>query len=927
MNANRIMGTSSRRFLSVILALILAASGAVLADGKDGKKNFKEGQKYGQQQQWDMAAQKFAMALAAEPNNAEYRIHYLQALQRASLMYVARGDALADQNDLSGAYAAYRQAYNYDPGNEIAKFKMDRMLELQMARLSGTSEQFKYNTRTGNIKPASNEIQVASKPRSVNDTPMDLNITNAPLKHTIKALTEPLNLNVVFDDQVQDNLRVTIDLKNVTPARALDIILMQKKLAFEQIDRRTIFIYSDSNPGNRSRYEKLLIKTFYLNNISAQQAKNVILQILPPGRQIAIVDPVGGTGGGNSNILVVKATPAELQLVQDVLNSIDKNKNEVVLDIEIYEVANDSIVQIGNQIVTSPIDVTRTLFNNDGKPIGAVTTKSPSLSNLGGIGLDNLNNAGDASIVGSLFTPFLGGIGTLFGLPPTQLSLLQSRGKSRLLHKTQLHVIDGGENETKVGRKVPVRVGSQYPIFGGGINYGGLGGLNNNNNGVVNNSSGVAQNIATGLTAGLGVFNGFGNPFDAIQYQDVGLVIKAKPTITNEGYVEIKMNFESSDVLSSSIDALNLTPTFVQRTLNTVARIQDGVTAVVAGVNQDSRGESRAGVPVLGMLPLIGRLFATPRQQSNQTDIIITVTPHIVRSAGITPNDYLARVGPPQVGGMNQSIEDALNRAQVEEEQEQRLIAERQSPGAPDAGGPAPATQPANFDDQRPQEVSQPVSFNAQPAPGAFPMPAFQPGANPSARGLIKSLTPRTADTPAFPEKREADAPVNQERVVELDGQTEQEPDRSGETPKANGADANSAVSFSLSPQPIRERLGKSFTVAVEVSGGRQMSGADIALKYDATKLQVKSVRDSGLFGPRPLFSYDFDKKGALTVKLEHPDGAPTPTRGRLITVEFIAIGEGQSEIAFKGGQTKARAGNAQVPVTGSSLQVIIAND
>ena len=97
------------------------------------------------------------------------------------------------------------------------------------------------------------------------------------------------------------------------------------------------------------------------------------------------------------------------------------------------------------------------------------------------------------------------------------------------------------------------------------------------------------------------------------------------------------------------------------------------------------------------------------------------------------------------------------------------------------------------------------------------------------------------------------------------------------------------------------------------------MSEADIALKYDATKLQVKSVRDGSLFGPRPLFSYDFDKKGALTVKLEHPDGAPTPTRGRLVTVEFIAIGEGQSEIAFDGGQTRARAGNAQVPVTGSS--------
>ena len=127
----------------------------------------------------------------------------------------------------------------------------------------------------------------------------------------------------------------------------------------------------------------------------------------------------------------------------------------------------------------------------------------------------------------------------------------------------------------------------------GGLSNNNDGVVNNNNNGVVNNSGGVAQNIATGLTAGLGLFNGFGNPFDAIQYQDVGLVIKAKPTITNDGYVEIKMNFENSDVLSSGIDALNLTPTFVQRTLNTVARIQDGVTAVVAGVNQDSRGESR----------------------------------------------------------------------------------------------------------------------------------------------------------------------------------------------------------------------------------------------------------------------------------------------------------------------------------------------
>ena len=133
---------------------------------------------------------------------------------------------------------------------------------------------------------------------------------------------------------------MTIEMNDATVSRALDIVLMQKKLAFEQVDRRTIFIYPD-NVNNRPRFEKLLIKTFYLNNVSAQTVKNVLSQMLPPGRQAATVDAMGGSGGSpsGSNVLIVKATPAELQLVQDLINNIDKNKNEVVLDIEADELA------------------------------------------------------------------------------------------------------------------------------------------------------------------------------------------------------------------------------------------------------------------------------------------------------------------------------------------------------------------------------------------------------------------------------------------------------------------------------------------------------------------------------------------------------------------------------------------------------------
>ncbi|MBO0724535.1 MAG: hypothetical protein J2P52_02965, partial [Blastocatellia bacterium] len=592
MNMNRSIGTSGRRFLAVFLSLcLLLLPGAALADGKDGngngKKNYKEGLKYEQLQQWDMAAQKFALALSAEPNNPEYKVHYLQSLSRASLMYITRGDALADQNDYNGAYVAYRQAYSYDPGNEISKFKMDRMVELQKALTSGTSDKVSYNTKTGAMVPVGNTIQVANNVRARGDIATDIKFVNIPFKQAVKSLSETLKMNVVFDDSIRND-PVTVDLKDVTVAKALDIVLMQKKYAFEEVDRRTIFIYPD-NTNNRPRFEKLLIQTFYLNNISAQTVKNVLAQMLPAGRQSATVDQIGGPGGGSSsgsNVLIVKATPAELQLVKDLIANIDKNKNEVVLDIEIYEVSNDSLTQIGNQFVTSPVSATQNILDSNGNVTGTTTVQSASLGALGGIGLSGLQGIqGGTSIGGNLFSPFLGGVGTLIGFPPSQISLLQSRGKSKLLHKTQIHVLDGGENETKVGRRVPVSLGSQF--FGGGINVG----LGNNTG--INGTNGVAGGIANGLLNGLNGLNGlspYGSGFNSIQYQDVGLVIKAKPQITNEGYVEIKMNFESSDIqASATTDAQNLTPTFTQRSLNTVARIQDGVTAVVAGVNQDSK--------------------------------------------------------------------------------------------------------------------------------------------------------------------------------------------------------------------------------------------------------------------------------------------------------------------------------------------------
>src|ERR687887_133831 len=77
------------------------------------------------------------------------------------------------------------------------------------------------------------------------------------------------------------------------------------------------------------------------------------------------------------------------------------------------------------------------------------------------------------------------------------------------------------------------------------------------------------------------------------------------------------------------------------------------------------------------MVPLVGRLFGQPNNTTQNTDIIITVTPHIKRSQGINKEDYLARMAGSQTGGPAPSVEDVVYRAQQEDEQERRLIAQQ----------------------------------------------------------------------------------------------------------------------------------------------------------------------------------------------------------------------------------------------------------
>jgi type II secretory pathway component GspD/PulD (secretin) len=129
------------------------------------------------------------------------------------------------------------------------------------------------------------------------------------------------------------------------------------------------------------------------------------------------------------------------------------------------------------------------------------------------------------------------------------------------------------------------------------------------------------------IDAGSGGGTG-GFPVAQVTQQQTGIILRATPHVTADGHILLELHAERSAAELAPSDAGFI---FRNQTADTRVLVQDGETAVIAGLTQTERTEARSGIPLLSSLPLIGRLFQVERQQQIQQDLIILVTPNLVR--------------------------------------------------------------------------------------------------------------------------------------------------------------------------------------------------------------------------------------------------------------------------------------------------------
>ena len=183
--------------MRIVVSLLLVSAlflVPISAFAKKGDAHYKKGLEYEHALQWDKAAQEFTLAVAADPGNPEYQLHFRRAAFNASQAFMEQGRALAAQKDYVGAYNAFRQAYGYDQVNQLALSEMDKMARLQ-AEKDGTPPPTTSATDDGETERAVGEPELPDIRRE-QVTTIEY---SGDLKAFIRKLAEQLNLNVVFD--------------------------------------------------------------------------------------------------------------------------------------------------------------------------------------------------------------------------------------------------------------------------------------------------------------------------------------------------------------------------------------------------------------------------------------------------------------------------------------------------------------------------------------------------------------------------------------------------------------------------------------------------------------------------------------------------------------------------------------------------------
>jgi general secretion pathway protein D len=846
---------AKRWSLALALLAITAGLGVFVArlHAESANSDFRQGQAAEAREDYDTAFDLYQKAYKRDPKDTRFQIALARIRTTASSAHITAGRKLLQSGDVQGALSQFLHAAEIDPGNEAAQQEIARVRQRQ-----GTGAP---TPEVALPQPAGEEqeldqVQAPPELHPLTNEPLSLHMAE-DTKVVYQAIAKAAGVNVLFDPDFNSK-RIQVDLNNVSLLDALRIVGVMSDTFWRPVTGNTIFIAQNSRT-KRQELDEQAVQTFYLTNAWQQNDLNDVqtaLRNVMPNAKVY--------GVQSQNAIVMRGTPDELLLAQQLIDDLDKARGEVVVDIAVLEVSKNWERTLGiswpssigvslqpNCAATNSCSTSTTTSTTTGTT--GTSTTSPTLYNLA-----HLNSTDFALSVGS-----------------ATLNLLLTDNNTKVLQSPRIRATDDQKATMKIGSRIPIATGSYQ--------------------------TGAATALVSSLVN------------TQFQYQDVGVNIEMTPSVHYDHDVTLKIKIEVSAESGTETISGVTEPIISQRVVDQTIRLREGEASILGGIQNKQEQNNWNGIPGLSAIPVLKYIFGSRDRLIQDDDIVFVVVPHIVRSQELDQaNLRVIDTGSGQSIDLRHADQGDAASASVAPAPVVQPVAVQGQPVGTVPAQSAVEAAPAMLAQLRSDMASTGGPNSTAQTAATAP--------NPASQAASQAVAPTPVPQPPVIQPTAQSAPPPAPPAVSA-AVSVQPPTT---TPPASTA---SGAAFALNPPPTPPASGATFQVPVVLNGASDVSSIALQLHYDPAKLQLVNV-SSGSFlssdGQAAPTIHTDQPAGNLVVGMSRPSGTHGITgTGVVCILTFQAKASGPSDVAI----TRASVVNGaqqQMPVASAQASIVV---
>jgi general secretion pathway protein D len=817
----------ARRTFGISLTLTLLAGCAAQGLHRDGLAAIDRGD-------YEKGVDELHQAVVREPRNVSYRLDFEERRESAVQTLIADADAARRAGAFDVAGGTYLRVLNLDPANDRARHGL--------AGIEGDKR------HAANVELARKDLE--RKDYDAADQKLRGILNEDPGYGPAQELTADVNaargsVTVAPRLQTRDNRKVTLQLRDAPT-----------KMVFEVLQRETgINFVLDKDVKSDGK------TSIFVQDVPVDQAIDLVLEQNQLARQILAANMVliyPNTAAKQKDyeqqivrtFYLTNAAPKDAEsMLKTVLSAktlyIDERANVIVMRdtpdaIRMAEKLMDSLDVAEPEVMleVEVLEISRSRIQDLGIQYPSTATFTPEsvaaaasgAATTGGLLLSDLSHQSSKTI----------GVSNL----SLTVNALKQAGRVNTLASPRIRARNKEKAKILIGQREP-----------------------------------VITNSVTPTAAGTPVVTG------SVQYLDVGLTLEVQPTVYRDSDVAIKVNLEVSNILKQvQTTSGTIAYEIGTRNANTLLRLKDGETQILAGLIQDTDTRTANSIPLIGEIPILSHLFGTNHSDREKDEIVLSITPRIIRMqsrpAPEATEFWYGNESRTHIGPYTSDFGSGGRAAQ---------------PGVPAQSGPPAVPEVYPLPPGGPQPVNPSLPAGAVSAPLNEPIQT----ATPSTRST--PLPSPTYTTPAAVEQglpisappapiAAAESAGPEARIAETPGQAAENAGHTAESTARTGAvDSGSHSALSVAG-PTDAKVGQEFDVQVQLSTQEPLTHLRAQLRFDASALQLLSA-SVGSAVPASAGAPTVSTRGA-GAQLEFTASSDDPVQGTgtLMTTRFKAL-------------------------------------